>query len=262
MNDRTPLIGVTGPDRGGYAAWWFTRRAVARAGGRALRITPGRPAPINSLGGLIIGGGADIDPRRYMKEVRETIAQSRQGKSAGTGRGFLLRYPVVLLVRTLFSTRADRLSTGRLRDQLEADLIDRALDRRLPLLGICRGAQLINVQLGGTLHTDIRDFYMETPQVTTVFPRKKVTIEDNSRLAGILGATECRVNALHHQAVSVLGGGLRVAAREDNAVIQAIEHESLPFVIGVQWHPEYLVSETVQQRLFRALVAAARNGSK
>jgi len=257
MNARAPLIGITGPERGGYVAWWFTRRAVARAGGRALRITPARPAPVNSLDGLIIGGGADIDPQRYMKDVRETIVESRQNKIAGSGRGFLLLYPLVLLARTLFSTRAERLSLGRHRDELESDLIGRALERRLPVLGICRGAQLINVQLGGSLHADIRDFYMETPQVTTVFPRKKITLENSSRLAGILEVKECRVNALHHQAVSALGGGLRIAAREDNAIIQAIEHETLPFVIGEQWHPEYLVTEAVQQRLFRALVAAA-----
>lgn len=258
MKAGKPVIGVTGPERGGYAAWWFIRHAVRRAGGRALRITPNRPAAVGNLDGLIIGGGADIDPRHYMNEVRETLSETRQGKASGFSLGSLLFYPFLILIRTLFSTRAERLSMGRRRDELEMDLVGRAIQRHLPVLGICRGAQLINVQRGGSLHAEIREYYTETPHITTVLPRKQVTLDPESRLAGILGVAECRVNALHHQAVRELGKALRVAAREDNEIIQAIEHESLPFLIGVQWHPEYLVTEEVQKRLFRALVDAAR----
>ena len=81
---------------------------------------------------------------------------------------------------------------------------------------------------------------LEDPEVRTILPRKRVTLEEGTRLRRVLGGAPARVNALHRQAIHTLGDGLRVAARDRNGIVQAIEHEGLPFVVGVQWHPEYL----------------------
>jgi putative glutamine amidotransferase len=144
------------------------------------------------------------------------------------------------------------------RDQLEMRLIDEAVARRLPVLGICRGAQLLNVYFGGSLHRDLAGFYREDPETRTILPHKRIVITPGTRLARLLGHETRRVNALHRQAIDRLGRGVRVAARDRNGIVQAVEHESLPFVIGVQWHPEYLPQVPEQRKLFNALVAAAK----
>jgi putative glutamine amidotransferase len=91
----------------------------------------------------------------------------------------------------------------------------------------------------------------------TVLPKKTVTILPGSRLDEILCCNPCRVNALHHQSVDRLGRGLRVVARDESGIVQAIEGSGSPFLIGVQWHPELLVWKAPQQRLFSALASAA-----
>jgi putative glutamine amidotransferase len=131
----------------------------------------------------------------------------------------------------------------------------------LPILGICRGSQMINVALGGTLHTDIYEVYVQAPKMRTVLPRKTVTVEHGSRLDRILSCNPCLVNALHHQSVDRLGQGLKIAARDESGIVQAIESESAPFLLGVQWHPELLVWKKPQQRLFAALAEAAREAT-
>ncbi|HYD98506.1 MAG TPA: gamma-glutamyl-gamma-aminobutyrate hydrolase family protein, partial [Alphaproteobacteria bacterium] len=127
-----------------------------------------------------------------------------------------------------------------------------------PVLGICRGSQMINVHRGDSLHTDIYKVYVEAPRLRTVLPKKPVLIDPDSRLFGILGERECRVNALHHQSVDRLGEGVRVAARDCYGIVQAIEVPAHSYMLGVQWHPEFLVADRGQQRLFHALVAACR----
>jgi putative glutamine amidotransferase len=137
-------------------------------------------------------------------------------------------------------------------------LIGEAVARRLPVLGVCRGAQLLNVHFGGSLHRDLAGFYREDPETRTILPHKRIVITPGTRLARLLDHETRRVNALHRQAIDRLGRGVRVAARDRNGIVQAIEHESLPFVIGVQWHPEYLPQVPEQRELFRELVAQAK----
>jgi putative glutamine amidotransferase len=144
------------------------------------------------------------------------------------------------------------------RDKIELALLKAALPAQLPVLGICRGSQMLNVALGGTLHTDIYEVYVQAPKMRTVLPRKRVSIETGSRLDRILRCNPCQVNALHHQSVDRLGQGLIIAARDENGIVQAVESETAPFLLGVQWHPELLVWKKPQQRLFAALVEAAR----
>jgi putative glutamine amidotransferase len=258
LRKRKPLIGVTGPDRGGLAAWYFTRYAIWRAGGRSRHITPSRPSSIAGLDGLIIGGGADVDPGLYGEEREHFLDQIHQkNRSITWYLTRLIFFPLLYLIRWLFSTKSFS-RTDPSRDELENRLLDEAHQRKMPILGICRGAQLINVFLGGSLHQNIVDFYVETPQVRTVLPKVEVDIEAGSRLAAILGLQRCTVNALHRQAVDTLGRELAVVAREPNGVIQAIEHRHYPYLLGVQWHPEYLPQQAEQLAIFRALVAAAQ----
>ncbi len=258
MARKRPLIGVTGPDKGGEAAWVFTKLAVRRAGGRARRITPKRPLGTATLDGLIIGGGADVDPELYGEERQEILPALREEsrKSLSTRIRNLVTFPVVLLARRLFSATT-LVRKDEARDRLENDLIAGAMARHIPILGICRGAQLLNVYFGGSLHQDLVDFYTETPQIRTVLPKKKVLIAKGSHLSTILGTDACYVNAMHRQAVKKLGEEIAAVAREPNQVVQAIEHAKSPFVLGLQWHPEYMPQEEIQRRIFRALIAEA-----
>jgi putative glutamine amidotransferase len=181
-----------------------------------------------------------------------------QERSVGRWLLSLLLFPLIYLARRVLSTMANPPGGDPARDQLEAALLREALQRGLPVLGICRGAQLLNVVAGGSLHRDLTDFYVEAPQLTTVWPEKEVIIEPDSRLATVLGCQRCRVNSLHSQAVNDVAASMRIVAREPNGVVQAIEHRQRPFVIGVQWHPEYLPQRGDQQGLVRALIQQAQ----
>jgi putative glutamine amidotransferase len=201
------------------------RLALYRAGARSVRLVPGRPLPVEPLQGLIIGGGDDIGAEIYGGKVLPDVRIDPE------------------------------------RDKLELDLLKAALPAGLPILGICRGSQMINVALGGTLHTDIYEVYVQAPKMRTVLPRKTVTIERGSRLDRILSCNPCQVNALHHQSVDRIGQGLKIAAHDESGIVQAIESESAQFLLGVQWHPELLVWKKPQQRLFAALTGAAREAT-
>ncbi|KPQ20540.1 MAG: para-aminobenzoate synthase amidotransferase component PabA [Halomonas sp. HL-93] len=143
------------------------------------------------------------------------------------------------------------------RDELELTLLEYFIPLHTPVLGICRGAQLINVHLGGTLDPDIYTTHEGLKRRRTVLPRKTVDIVGASQLHRLLGVTWCRVNSLHHQAVNQAGQGIDIVARDRDGLVQGIESRDHDFLIGVQWHPEWLIFNRPQQRLIRALVAAA-----
>lgn len=255
---KRPLIGVTGPDRGGGAAWLFTRLALFICGAKALRITPANPVDPEKLDGLIIGGGSDIDPERYLPDPAQLEELKKEKQETGLPWYYWLLFPLIFVFRKILSKK-HRGGPDKDRDELEFSLLDKCVNRQIPVLGICRGAQLINVYFGGTLFQDLKDFYEETPGIRSVLPRKEIVLEPDSRLSKILGRQTCHVNALHDQAIKRTGSGITIVAREKPArVVQAIEHEKLDFVIGVQWHPEYLIAEKTQQLLFRALVNACK----
>jgi putative glutamine amidotransferase len=216
-----PLIGVTTSRRGGWRSFLMHRLALYRAGARAVRLAAGDTIP-DRLDGLVIGGGDDIGAEIYGGQVLPDIRIDPE------------------------------------RDKLELKLLDTALPAGWPILGICRGSQMINVALGGTLHTDIHAVYVEAPRMRTVLPKKTVHIELGSRLHRITGCNPCRVNALHHQSVDRIGRGLRVVARDEAGIVQAIEGTGESFLVGVQWHPELLVFAKPQQRLFAALTEATQ----
>ena len=142
----------------------------------------------------------------------------------------------------------------------EQHLIRHALYYNLPILGICRGAQLMNVSLGGSLHQSIEHFYTEeTSNIRSILPRKHVTISPGTILHQVLQTSDCRVNALHEQSIKDLGDDVVVSAAEPTGVVQAIERRGHPFFVGVQWHPEYIPQSTTQQNLFRFLVHRSRS---
>lgn len=203
--------------------WLFNRLALWRAGARSLRLTVREPPPIDALDGIVVGGGDDIVPTLYGGEIDPAVRVDPE------------------------------------RDALEMRLIEHALEHDLPVLGICRGAQMINVVLGGTLHQDIYEIYDQAPRMRTVLPLKRVTIRRGSRLADILRCHACRVNALHHQSIDRLGTGLQEVARDQHGIIQGIERNGFGFLVGVQWHPEFLILDRGQQGLYRTLVRAARS---
>jgi putative glutamine amidotransferase len=217
-----PLIGVSTSRRGGWRSYLMHRWALYRVGARSVRLIAGKPMPAEPLQGLIIGGGDDIGAEIYGGTVLPDVRIDPE------------------------------------RDKLELKLLDTALPRGLPVLGICRGSQMINVHRGGSLHADIHAVYLEAPRMRTPLPRKLVEIEPGSRLGAVLGLERCRVNALHHQSVDRLGRGLRRVARDGAGIVQGIEAPDADFLLGVQWHPEFLLLDRHQQNLFRALVAAAR----
>ncbi len=210
---------MTGPDRGGRTAWRFTRRALARAGARAVRLRPSDPHVDELLHGLVVGGGSDVDARLYGR--------------AEVGPG-----------------------VDPVRDAFELAALARADAAGLPILGICRGAQLLNVWSGGTLQDD--------PPARRWRPRRlllpvvEVAVSPGSVLTRVLGKTRVRVNALHHQSVESVGAGLEVCARTRSEVVQAIEDPRRAFRIGVQWHPELLPHSRTQHRLFVGLAEASR----
>lgn len=252
-----PLVGVTGPDRGGFTAWIFTRRALRRAGAAALRITPSRPRRSDwaRLEALVLGGGADVGIDAEPNDVDEAPRPRGLHALVRRAAGYLLA-PLVFALRWLFRRR-DLMAVDSARDALELDILAHAESFDLPVLGICRGAQIMNVRAGGTMHRDLSPFYVETSTPWTVLPRKEIQIEAGA-LSSALGTSRCYVNSLHYHAIDEPGAELRVVARDHARVAQAIESGRRRFWIGVQWHPEYLPQRPEQRALFCRLVAAAR----
>ncbi|MCK7594199.1 gamma-glutamyl-gamma-aminobutyrate hydrolase family protein [Pseudomarimonas salicorniae] len=248
-----PIVLVSGPDAGGTLAWWAAALAIRRVGGRPVRYRPRDAGELPDFDALLLGGGADIDPSHYGEGLWDG-APDRPAKGGLLGQLFA---PVLFVLRWILSSAQYRRGDVA-RDVLELQLIRAAEQRRLPVLGICRGAQLLNIAAGGSLHQDLSGFYGESPQLWTLRPLREVVVEPDSRLAEALGCTRLAVNALHRQAVDRLGAGVRVVAREGNGVVQAIEGTGPRWWIGVQWHPEYLPWRSDQLALFARLLQAAR----
>ena len=185
--------------------------AVTRAGGLAVMIPPQPLTPdqatslLQGLDGLIITGGADINPARYGQEKDPHTQDSED-----------------------------------LRDALEDTLLGAARALGMPILGICRGAQMLNVHLGGTLHQHLPDVVGHDRYRVGdgVFHPEPMSITEGSLLHKILGDTEVPGHVYHHQAIDRVAPGLTVTARGFDGTIQGIEMTDYPFGLAVQWHPE------------------------
>jgi len=208
--------------------------AVTLAGGIAVLLPPQPVSPeiarrvLCGLDGLIITGGKDFNPARYGQEPHATTDEPRLD-----------------------------------RDAWEDELLRQALDADLPFLGICRGAQVLNVALGGTLHQHLPDIVGHTRYQVGggVFTHVPVELEDDSLIHSMLGghAEPLIVPVYHHQSIDRLAEGLVVSALTSDGVIQAVELPTATFALAVQWHPEAAPEDI---RLFEGLVKAARHYRK
>jgi len=217
-----PRVAVTGARAGLPFAWWATWAVLRVVGGSPVRLSPGDLPELAGFDALVVGGGDDIAVALYdPSDVATRVADPE-------------------------------------RDAFEVAVLREALQRDLPVLGICRGAQLLNVVLGGTLHRDLRPLRRRVRNRATLLPTRYASVAPGSRLASVVeGASALRINALHNQAVRDLGTGLRASARDLDGFIQCVEDPGRAFRMGVQWHPEYLGYLRRHRRLFAQLVRAA-----
>ena len=235
----SPLIGVStsitlckNPERAYLNSAYL--HAIQQAGGVPVALPPQLSADslkrlAAALDGLLLTGGGDVDPARYGEAPHPTVYE-----------------------------------VAPARDAIETSAVRIALDRRLPILAVCRGIQVLNVALGGSLYQDVgTDPGTELPHSQKEprdQPTHKVKVEPRSRLAKVLGTDEIEVNSMHHQAVKALGRGLVAVAWAPDQIIEGVElADPARFVLGVEWHPEELIGHSEPaRRLFAALVAAAR----
>ncbi|MGH7477329.1 MAG: gamma-glutamyl-gamma-aminobutyrate hydrolase family protein [Longimicrobiales bacterium] len=217
--NRRPLVAITTSqqrDEGGYRPPQITLysnyiAALDRLGLSALLLTTAHGAAATAelmelASGLLLTGGDDIDPELY-------------GESPIPALG----------------------AVDRDRDEAELRALDLALERELPVLGICRGHQVINVHFGGTLYQDIATQLGTMPQTHMgdwAQHHHEVDVVEPSLLASLISARRFHVNSYHHQAVKALGKGLRCTAEAEGGLIEAIETDDGHWILGVQWHPE------------------------
>ncbi|BBF84740.1 predicted glutamine amidotransferase [Aquitalea magnusonii] len=232
---KPPLIGLTTYPAGqghGYHTPLDYVHAVVRAGGAPVLLPPVGQSAIDSwlaaLDGVVLIGGGDIAPALFDGGLHPTIYN---------------------------------LSPER--DETEIALARSLLACKLPTLAICRGLQIINTVLGGSLHLHLPDVVGEAVE-HRVPPRDptlhRVRVAANSCLAGLLGSTQISSKSWHHQAIDRAGHGVRAVAWAEDGVIEAIEIDDAPQVIAVQWHPELSAAEdSRQQALFDALIRMSSN---
>ena len=245
---RRPLIGIStqtmhsidGIPEGLPSSWMMNQRYI-----QAVAEVRGAPVMIplldqdletlrsiyQSLDGVLIPGGVDMDPHTF-----------------GEGRG----------------ARLGRIDPAR--DAVELTLSRWAVEDKKPLLGLCRGSQVINVALGGTLYQDleaefppaIKHDYFPTAGYSRDYLAHPVSVVASSRLGGILERSEVQVNSMHHQGIKQLAPGLVVSALAPDGLIEGIESSNGHFMIGVQWHPESLVeNDPGMRRLFSSFISAS-----
>ncbi len=271
---RRPVIAVTGPDEGGLVAWICTWVALKRAGAHPIWLRPVKfydDPYLPPFDGLVLGGGADIDPGSYRPELELLLAEGAQDEEisnvpADTPTQQRNRRLTRWIASLLFLLRRHFSLTSRVvdveRGEFEQLCLDKAFQERLPVLGICRGAQFLNVALGGDLCEEVQSFYGEVDHPSTLLPTHRIDLEEGTQLEGLFGQAALRVNSLHHQAIGRLGQGLRISARDRAGVIQAVESTEHSLWLGVQWHPEYLPLSRRQQKLFKNLVQQALAGKR
>lgn len=165
----------------------------------------------------------------------------------------------------------DSVKMNRARDDFELALLDRALRGRRPILGICRGAQMINVKFGGSLYQDLKaDVPLEDTPVTLEHKQPgsrsdathSVTVTESQSLVGAAVSGSCRVNSLHHQAIKRLGHGLKVTAHAEDGLVEAVEAaDHYPFLLAVQWHPEEMTDRPEQRKIFEEFIAKCREAA-
>ena len=199
-------------------------KAISAVELEPVLVEASRPVSLDDYSGLLLTGGSDVNPARYGEAIgRETDTPDDE------------------------------------RDEMEAALIDESIRRDFPVLAICRGLQILNVQMGGSLVQHLNDalgHQIRTPDRS--LPAHPIGIESNTLLAAIAGKSRWQVNSRHHQAVVRIGNGLRVCARHPaDGTVEAVEKPDQRFMLAVQWHPEdQALMDGEQLKLFRSFAAA------
>lgn len=227
IKDQNPVIGITvGTDeKRGYVISRNYPKAVGAAGGKPI-LLPREARDLEGIDGLLLSGGGDVAPDFYGEEPRAGLK-----------------------------------GVDRERDEHELRLTREALRSGIPVLAICRGIQVLAVAAGGRLAQDLSllggiSHWQSAPSAQ---PHHWVEVLAGTRLRDILGVDRLLVNSFHHQAVSQVPPGLRIAARSSDGVIEAIESQGEGFVLGVQWHPECMWrDDPLAFRVFQAFVEACR----
>ncbi len=234
-----PTIGISvssraiglGADRRMAARAAQSRDAIGRHGAASMWLTPQTARALDRLDGLLLAGGGDIDSSLCRYDAQPDTAKLQH--------------------------------VDRARDECELELCRSALAEDMPILGICRGAQVLGVALGGSLLWDIESQVKGSRRHREAEGRPEpehwIEIAEGSRLSAVLGRRRTRVNSAHHQANSRLGQGVTRAAWCEDGVAEAIELTEAAFVLGVQWHPERMAESAEARSIFAAFVAAARD---
>lgn len=200
------------------------KKAVEASGGEPVLVKPGPGLSLEGVSGLLLTGGEDVNPALYGEAPHPKTEKPDHE-----------------------------------RDAIECVLLDQALERDLPVFGICRGLQLMNVCLGGTLVQHLESAGRHAVSTSDAgLPAHQARVEPGTLLASIADAPSLPVNSRHHQAIKRLAPSLRIAAHDDqDGIIEAVEYPGKRFVVAVQWHPENQVfSDDAQSRLFKAFTDA------
>ena len=214
-----PLVGVCLPDKGNFFAYLFIKLNIRLQGAYSIRLRPSKNnLKFEKIDGLILSGGNDINPTLYGED------------------------------KDAHNTPLDKK-----RDAFELKMIDKAYKSKIPILGICRGAQLINIYFNGTLYPKILDLDEYIVHQNSIFPIKSAFIKKISDLFSILKKKELVINSIHNQAINEVGEDLKISACHDK-IIEAVEKQDYPFLLGVQWHPEYLIYLKEHRLIFKSFI--------
>jgi putative glutamine amidotransferase len=217
---RRPRIGVTVHPRRGLEYYEPYRRAVAAAGAAPVDVVPGT-VELPDVDGLLLPGGWDVDPSFYGEQRDEKVGD-----------------------------------TDRELDETELSMFRQARERDIPVLGICRGQQVINVAMGGSLVQHLEGH--EVRALGRSHLAHTIEVDPSSELGQAAGEHKVRVNSLHHQAIKKLGQGLQQSARGEDGTVEGVESDD-GLIVAVQCHPEELTTDLPWARkLFERFVARAR----